>query len=360
MIPLARPEIGEAEVEAVARVLRTGHLVQGAVVAEFERRVAEYVGARHAVAVSSGTAALHVALLAAGVKAGDEVLVPDFTYPATANVVELVGARAVFADIELATFNIDARSAAAAVTPRTRAILPVHLFGQPADMETVSALARERGLLVIEDAACALGAAYRGRKCGVFGDVACFSFHPRKVITTGEGGMLVTSDDAVAERARALRNHGLMPTSGPPFQFPGLNYRLTEFQAAMGLVQLDRLEVFLQRRAALARLYDRALAGIRRLERPRVMEGAHPVWQSYVVLLASGVVRDELRRRLAERGIETTLGTYSVTAQPAYGGVHAFPNSRRAYEQSLCLPLHTRMADDDVEVVARALAELLS
>lgn len=360
MIPLARPDIGQTELEAVARVLRTGQLVQGAIVAEFERRVADRIGARHAVAVSSGTAALHVALLAIGIKAGDEVIVPDFTFPATANAVEFVGARAVFADIEHTTFNLDVASAVAAVTPRTRAILPVHQFGQPADMDAITAFAREHQLLVVEDAACALGAAIRERPCGVWGDVACFSFHPRKVITTGEGGMLVTADDAVAERARALRNHGIVPGDGEPsVRFPGLNYRLTDFQAALGLAQLDRLDAFVARRAELANLYDRLLRDISALARPRVVPGASPVWQSYVVLLPPGVARADVRGRLAERGIETALGTYSVTAQPGYGGTPAFANSRRAYEQSLGLPLHTRMTDDDVDVVARALAEVL-
>ncbi len=232
MIRLAIPEIGETEVDAVAGVLRTGFLVQGEHVRIFEERMADFVGARHAVAVSSGTAALHLALLALGVGPGDEVVVPGFTHPATANVVELVGARAILVDVDLRTFNIDPAAVAEAIGPRTKAIMPVHLFGQPAEMGSLLRLAADRGLSVIEDAACALGSAYRGQRCGTFGTVAAFSFHPRKVITTGEGGILTTNDDGMAAHLRRLRNHGQEIDRGRGrFLEAGLNYRLTDFQA---------------------------------------------------------------------------------------------------------------------------------
>jgi dTDP-4-amino-4,6-dideoxygalactose transaminase len=256
MIPVARPEIGQGEIQAVAEVLESGQLVQGARVMEFEAKVAAYLGTKHAVAVSSGTAALHLALLGLGIGPGDEVLVPDFTFPACANAVELTGAAPVLIDIDLATFNLDVASIRSALTPRTKALMPIHMFGQPADMDPVLAIAREKGLLVVEDAACALGSEYRGRRCGGLADVGCISFHPRKVITTGEGGMLATNNLALAERLRVLRNHGQVLSEGRiRFEQVGFNYRMTEFQGALGVVQMDRLESFIERRIALASLY---------------------------------------------------------------------------------------------------------
>ena len=232
MIRLIIPEIGDEEVQAVSAVLRSGYLVQGKHVEDFEHRVAAFVGVKHAVAVSSGTAALHVALAALDIGPGDDVLVPDFTFPATANVVALLGATPVLVDVDPATFNTTADLLRPAITPRTKAIMPVHLFGQPAEMQPILDLAAEHGLAVVEDAACALGALYHGRPCGSLGQLGCFSFHPRKVITTGEGGMIVTDDDALAERLRLLRNHGMAKHAGrhpfcaarlqlPPDRFPG-------------------------------------------------------------------------------------------------------------------------------------------
>jgi dTDP-4-amino-4,6-dideoxygalactose transaminase len=357
MIRLTIPEIGEAEIQAVTTVLRSGYLVQGEQVREFERLVAEYVGVRHAVAVSSGTAALHLALLALGVGPGDEVIVPDFTFPATASVVELVGAIPVLVDIDLATFNIDVTQILPAITRRTKAIMPVHLFGQPADMEPILHIAQEHGLFVIEDAACALGAEYRGCRCGAMGLVGCFSFHPRKAITTGEGGMVVTNDDSVAERVRQWRNHGIVTIDGHNhFGLAGFNYRMTDFQGALGVVQMGRLEGIIARRMELAELYHQALAGTTVVMRPVAMNGMRHIWQSYVILIEEGAERDGLLRTLRAQGIEATIGTYAVSAQPHYARPSGdFPTSRRAYEQSLCLPLHTQMSAADVETVAEGL-----
>jgi perosamine synthetase len=361
VIRLTIPEIGEEEINAVAEVLRSGYLVQGAHVREFEARVAEYVGVKHAVAASSGTAALHLALLALGIGPGDQVIVPDFTFPATANVVELVGARPVLVDIDLATFNVDAAQIRRAITGYTKAIMPVHLFGQSADMVPILQIAQDNGLFVLEDAACALGAEYQGRKCGTMGRLGCFSFHPRKAITTGEGGMVVTDDDVIAERARALRNHGMITADGcTRFELAGLNYRLTEFQGALGVVQMGRLEEIIARRIELARSYDQALARIDSIVRPTAMAGARHIWQSYVILLREGLARDEVVRSLKEQGVEATLGTYAVSVQPHYAGADsACSNSRLAYEQSVCLPLHTRMSAADVEKVVRCLKKAL-
>ena len=361
MIRLVVPEIGEEEIQAVIAVLRSGHLVQGEYVQEFERLVAEYVGVKHAVAVSSGTAALHLGLLSLGIGPGDEVIVPDFTFPATANVVELVGAKPVLIDIDISTYNLDVNQIRPAITPRTKAILPVHLFGQPADMEPILQIAREYGLLIIEDAACALGAEYRGRKCGAMGNLGCFSFHPRKAITTGEGGMVVTDDDGVAERVRRLRNHGMTKAKeGSNFELAGFNYRMTDFQGALGTVQMRRLEGIIARRMELARQYDKALAGIASVIRPRAMDGVRHIWQSYVILLREGSDRDEVMTTLKENGIETTIGTYSIGAQPHYASNSKFlSSSRHAYKHSLCLPLYPQMLVADIERVSIWLTEII-
>lgn len=362
MIRLAEPEIGEEEIRAAGRVLRSGQLVQGENVRAFERRVAEYVGAAEAVAVSSGTAALQLALIALGVSAGDEVVVPDFTHPATANVVELVGATPVLVDIDLPTFNVDPAAVEAALTPRTRAVVPVHLFGQSADMSPILDLCRRRGVPVVEDAACALGAEYRGRRCGALGEVGCFSFHPRKVITTGEGGMLTTDDRALAERLRSLRSHGAVVVDGRTrFERAGFNYRLTDLQGAIGVAQMDRLETLLARRRMLAAAYDRALVAVAGVACPRALEGTRPTWQSYVVLLPPGSDRDAVQAQLRAEGIETALGTYSVSAQPHHAVPRRdLPSSRSAFERTLALPLHPRLSEADVEHVAARLARALS
>ena len=361
MIRLVIPEIGDEEIAAVAKVLRSGYLVQGQHVAEFERSVAEYVGVRHAVAVSSGTAALHLALAALEIGPGDEVIVPDFTFPATANVVALLGATPVLVDVDPTTFNVRTDHLAAAITPRTRALLPVHLFGQPADMQPILDLAAAHDLPVIEDAACALGATYHGRACGSLGRLACFSFHPRKAITTGEGGMIVTDDDALAERLRLLRNHGMAPAAhGMSFSLPGYNYRLTEMQGALGAVQMTRLESIIAQRTRLAELYQAALAAEPRILRPVVIPDVRHIWQSYVVLLDAGVDRAAVMARLRADGIESTIGTYAVSTQPAYAAQGAVcPGAVEAYRRGLCLPLHSRMDAADVELVVDSLLRAL-
>lgn len=362
MIRLADPDLREEDIAAVAEVLRSGFLVQGKRVAEFERRMAAYLGCRQAIAVSSGTAALHLAVLALDIGPGDEVLVPDFTWPATANVVELTGARAVAIDIDLATYNIDiAQVVERTATVRTKAIIPVHLFGLPADMEPLLDCARTNGWRVVEDAACAIGAEYRGRKCGTLGDVACFSFHPRKILTTGEGGMLTTDDDALADRLRSLRNHGVVQAAaGARFEHAGLNYRLTDFQAALGVSQLERLPAALAQRRRLVDVYQQELSRCPRLARPSCPADRVHVWQAYVVLLDEAVDRAAVQSKLRAAGIETTIGTYTLSAQPYYRDrVSPGPAAQQAFRQCLCLPLHTRLSEDDVRRVARQLTQVL-
>jgi dTDP-4-amino-4,6-dideoxygalactose transaminase len=361
MIRLVEPEMGEEEFQAVRQVLATGYLVQGQNVRRFEDMVRAYLGLDHVVAVSSGTAALHLAVLALGLGPGDEVIVPDFTFPATANVVALAGACPVLADISLDTFNLDPGPVEALITPRTRAIMPVHLFGLPAPVEEIQALAERHGLGLIEDAACALGAGRGGQKCGTFGLLGCFSLHPRKAITTGEGGLIATRDAGLAGRLRSLRNHGLVAgPEGAQFEAAGLNYRMTDFQGAMGAVQMGKLEQVIDQRRALAAAYDAALAAIPWLARPGSPAGSRHVYQSYVVLLEEGLDRARIMASLREQGVECTIGTYACHAQPFYQQRYGYrpgdlPNAYQAFQRTLTLPLHGRMAPGDVEHVAAAL-----
>ena len=370
-IPITRPLFDEREAQGVAAVLESGWVSQGARVEEFEAVFARYVGARHAVATSSCTSALHMALVAIGIGEGDEVLVPAFTFVATANAVEYCRARPVFVDIDLDTFNLDPADLEARITPRTRAIIPVHLFGLAASMTAVLELAQRHGLRVIEDAACAVGTLYRGRHVGAFGAAGCFSFHPRKVITTGEGGMLVTDDASLADRARSLRNHAAAVsdlerhaangTRLPSFREIGFNYRMTDLQAAIGLAQMDKLDGILGRRRDLAACYDAALQPLGWLGVPRTPPGDRHSFQSYVALVSSDapVDRDQLAAALEAQGIATRQGTHAVHALDCYRSRYGlrpedFPNAWEADRRSLALPLYPQMTRDEQSAVVQA------
>ena len=362
MIRLADPRFGDAEIQAATRVLRSGYLVQGPQVQRFEALVAQAAETRHAVAVSSGTAALHLALLALDVGPGDEVIVPDFSFPATANSVEITGARAVLADVDSDTFNVTADTVARAITPRTKVIMPVHAFGLPVDMDALSTLATSHGIKVVEDAACALGARWRSRACGSFGVMAAFSFHPRKIVTTGEGGAVTTDDAALADRLRTLRNHGQASRDGTTeFVAAGFNYRLTEFQGAIGVVQMARLREALRHRADVAAQYTRELSGLSGVRLPTVPSGAEPAWQSYVLRVPADV-RNALRARLFARGVETSIGTWSASTQPRYRGYSnpLPPRSLEVFEATLALPLHEGIGPAEVSEVTQAVAVSLA
>ena len=371
MIRLTIPSIEEDDLAAVAGVLASGFLVQGKHVAAFEQAVADYVGARHAVAVSSGTAALHLSLLALGVRPGDLVAVAAYSFTATANVIELCGARPVFVDIQPETFNMDPARLAEALERRAagrlKAILPVHTFGQMADMAAILALAEERGVPIVEDAACALGAAWQGRQAGSWGRMGCFSFHPRKAITTGEGGMIVTHDAKLAARLRALRNHGLDPEApSPDFILPGLNYRMTDFQGALGVAQMAKLDRIIAARRRLAARYDELLRGTP-VQPPAVAPGSQPVYQSYVVLLPKEAAarRADLIAALKARGIETAIGTWHMPLLTYYRQTYGyregdFPVADDVFARSLTLPLHERLEEREQEQVVQSLLALLS
>jgi perosamine synthetase len=346
VIRLARPDVGAEEAAAVAEVLESGQLTMGSKVAELEAELARACGVRHAVAVSSGTAALHLAVLALGLGEGDEVLVPAYTFPATANVVALSGARPVLVDVDPETFNLDPESVASAVTPRMRAVLAVHLFGRPLDWEALEQAVPD-GAVLVEDAAGALGARRGGRPCGSLGRLGCLSFHPRKIVTTGEGGAVTTDDDALADAIRRLRHHGI--ESDGPFEIraPGLNYRLSDILCAVGIPQVRRLDELLAARRRVAEAYEQLLAGV--VATPSADAGDTHGWQAYVVRLDR---RDEALAALRAERIEAQIGTYALHLLGAYRDQGEFPGARDAYERALALPFHSRLTDGDLDRVA--------
>jgi dTDP-4-amino-4,6-dideoxygalactose transaminase len=357
VVPLARPFTTEEELQEVHRVLQSGHLSQGAKVVEFERMVAAQTGARHAFATSSCTTALHISLVVLGIGEGDEILVPDFTFPATANVVVQQGAVPVLVDVQLDTYNIDPEDLARHLSPRTKAILPVHLFGLSADMGPVLAFAAEQGLAVVEDAACALGATYHGRPCGSMADLGCFSFHPRKIVTTGEGGMVVTDRDDLAEKLQLLRSHGGVRRNDRfTFEEAGFNYRLSDVQAAIGTAQMRRLQDMVERRRRLAFRLSEELAGVVGITVPGEPAWGGHVYQAFVALVDPDVDRDAVIAGLRRRGIEATIGTYALHAQPFFRRRYGYRvgqvgRSHSAFLRSIALPLYPHMQDAELEAV---------
>ena len=351
-VRLAFPDLGEEELAEVAAVLESGQLTMGPKVAELEEGLARACGVEHAVAVSSGTAALHLAALALVIGPGDEVIVPAYTFPATANVIALCGARPVLVDVEPQTMNVDPDAVYEAVTPRTKAVMAVHLFGRPLDWDALqSAVPPEVALL--EDAAGALGARWRGMPCGGLGLLGCLSFHPRKIVTTGEGGAVTTSNAEIADSIRRLRHHGIEPHGDFEILEPGTNYRLSDILCAVGLPQLRRLEELLGRREELAAAYTERLAGV--VETPSAAEGDRHGWQAYVVQLDR---RDEVLAGLRGAGIEAQIGTYALHRLRAYADQGPFPGADRCYERALALPFHARLSESDLDRVSEVLTSL--
>jgi dTDP-4-amino-4,6-dideoxygalactose transaminase len=371
MIRLTIPSIEEDDLAAMREALASGFLVQGARVRAFEARVAELAGTKHAVAVSSGTAALHLALLALDTRPSDLVVTTAYSWISTANAAEFCGAQPVFVDIRRDTFNMDpdalravlARLGANSETlRRVKAILPIHAFGQMADMPEILESARDYGIPVVEDAACALGATLDQKQAGAWGEIGTFSFHPRKAVTTGEGGLVVTGNDRLAWKLRALRNHGQDPDSQTPdFVMPGYNYRMTEFQAALGMTQLCKLTRILARRKEAAARYGNLLAGTA-VTSPAVGRGSTPVYQSYVCLLPAEAARrrSEIIARLRERGIETSIGTWHVPMTTYFRTRYSFqtgdfPATDEVFVRALTLPLYEQLTLEEQEFVVQAL-----
>lgn len=366
VVRLAQPFVGDEGRKLIENVLRTGYLVQGEQVARFEREMEKFLGSGRVAAVSSGTAALHIALMAVGVKAGTAVLVPAFTFPSTANVVELLGAEVRFVDVDESTFNLSARSMHEHYDDRCSAVIPVHLFGVPADMEPVLTFAREKHLSVVEDAACALGARLGEAMCGTIGDAGCFSFHPRKILTTGEGGCVVSDSDDVIASVRELRDHGLVGGNGVrDVLTPGLNYRMSELHASLGLDGMRRLSEEISLRNSIASMYREKLADREDIRFQEMPAGAERVCQAFVVLLTGKKERSEVISGLRESGVEATIGTYGVHLLSYYHrkygyGASELPGASLLAEKAITLPLHAGMNESDVEFVVDRLDRILT
>ncbi len=379
-VPIARTSLTEAEIQSVLGPLRSGWLVQGPSVREFEEKWSAFTGARHSIAVTSCTTALHLSLAALGLQPGDEVIVPAFTWIATANVVEHLGGKVVFCDIDLNTFNIDVEQIRQLVCARTRAIIPVHLFGLAAPMREINEIAGKHGLWVVEDAACGFGSRYHGAHAGTMSDAGCFSFHPRKAITTGEGGMITTHDDTLAEKLRRLRDHGAATTDlqrhlgARPYLLAdhpdaGYNQRMTDFQAALGAAQMDRADDIVRERQRLARIYDEAFAGLNWLQTPAHREGLEHGYQSYPCLFQPEPVRPESVVRINQQRNEwmDQLQNSGVSTRPATHAVHMlgyyrekyglkatdYPNAYAANHCSISLPLFQGMSEAEQSFVIR-------
>ncbi|MBX2955245.1 MAG: DegT/DnrJ/EryC1/StrS family aminotransferase [Cyclobacteriaceae bacterium] len=371
-IPISLPVTGEEEWLAVREPLMSGWLTSGPKVREFEQLFAERHHVKHAIAVTSATTALHLALVALDVKPGDEVIVPAFTWVSTANVVLYCGATVVFVDIDPATFNISIDDLKKKISNRTKAIIPVHLFGLCADMDRIKEMAH--GIPLIEDAACAAGAAYKGKPAGSLGDIGCFSFHPRKSVTTGEGGMVTTNNDQLAEKISMLRNHGASvseeqrhhgprPYILPDFNLMGFNYRMTDLQGAVGVVQLKKIDQFIDERSTWASFYSHQLKDIEWLKTPEFSTDFKHGWQSYVTLIdetKSPFSRNMIMEKLQARGISTRPGTHAVHMlnfyQQKFGlSPDDFPGAKTANNCSMAIPLHNRMVADDYHFVVEVL-----
>jgi perosamine synthetase len=360
-VAVSAPHLGGNELKYVDDCLVNGWISsQGQYVQLFEEAFARYHGGGEAVSTTSGTSALHLVLAALGVGPGDEVIVPDLTFGASANAVLQCGAKPVFVDVDRHSWTLDVDAAAMAITPRTRAIMPVHLYGHPCDMNAIAELAKSRNLHVVEDCAEALGATFQGRPVGSFGVAGCFSFFANKLITTGEGGMVLTADAALAARMRMLRSHGMDPKRRYWHLAPGFNYRMTNVQAAIGLAQLEQIDRFLARRRAIAAAYEAGLSALPGLELPRAQGNVETVCWLYTVLVDAeecGLSRDALMARLLEAGIETRTVFPPLHGQPAYlsGPAGSYPVSEAIAGRGLSLPTSNAM---DVEDVQRIVAEV--
>jgi len=363
MLRLAEPRFGEEDLALVSEVLASGHVAQGPRVEEFEQTVADYCGVGYAVATTSATTALHATLVALDIGPGDEVLVADFTYPATGNVVLQQDAKLRLLDIDPATYTVDPAGLEMALTPQTKLVITVDVFGLPADYARIEQLLAERGIPLLADAACSLGASEGGRRCGSIGAAACFSFHGRKVLTTGEGGMVLTDNEELARRLRRVRNHG-SERDGWRSRFveAGFNYRMSDIHAAIGLAQWRRLEELLAARQRLAETMTRLLAKVDGIVSPHVPVNRTHAFQAYVARLDPSIDRDAVVELLRGRGVEATLGTYAMHAEPTFVAACGtrpgdLPNSYAAMRETLALPMHPGLDERDAEHVAEAVAD---
>ena len=373
-IPVAKPFLGKEEAQLAYDTILTNWVTQGPRVAEFEEKFASYVGSKYAVAVSNCTTALHLAMIVAGVGEGDEVICPSMSYIATANCIKYVNAKPVFAEVNPVTYNIDAADVVKKITSKTKAILIVHQIGMPADIDAFRAICDEHNLILIEDAACAAGSSYKGKKIGSHSDLVCFSFHPRKVITTGDGGMVTTSNEAYYNRIKLLRQHGMSVNDRVRHLSDkviiedhlevGFNYRMTDIQAAVGIKQLERLDGLIEERRKIAHRYQKELADLSMIRLPEEPEGFFTSYQSFSIYLkpACSLGRNDVMQKMLDAGISTRRGVMTSHRESAYAeeckGL-SLPMSEDASDRSIVLPLYVPMSDEEVTYVIKHLRRIL-
>jgi perosamine synthetase len=374
MIPVAKPYLTKEEAQAAYDTILSGWITQGPRVAELEEKFAAYIGSKYAIALSNCTTALHLAMIVAGIKEGDEVICPSMSYIATANCIMYVGAKPVFAEINPETFNIDVTHAESLITKKTKAILIVHQIGLPADIDAFKKLCAKYNLQLIEDAACAVGSAYKGKKIGSHSDLVCFSFHPRKVISTGDGGMITTSNEKYYERLKLLRQHGMSISdrvrhSSDKVIFEdhvevGYNYRMTDIQASVGIKQLEKLDWLISERKKIAAMYLRELRDIDCIRLPVEPEGYSTNWQSFVIYLKSNcsISRNDLMQKMLDKGIATRRGVMTSHRETAYKDFAKglkLPVSEDAADRSMVLPLYVPMPVEETKEVISQLKSFL-
>lgn len=364
-IPLIKPYIPEDALSRIEDVLKSGYLTEGPVTKEFESLCKDYIGVKHAFAVSNCTVGLEAALRAVGVGPGDEVIVPDYTYPATASVVHLVGATPVLVDVDPRSMLIDLEKASTALTPRTKAIMPVSLFGNPLDYDQLKKFKEKHDLIVIEDAACSIGAKYKETMVGAWADISVFSMHPRKFITTGEGGLITTNNPEYAAFIDAYKHFGIQKSAEREqmvFGMMGTNYKLCNIQAALGVSQMNMIEELLQRRLDVARRYDDLLQDMDGVTLPSVVPGARHSYQTYCLLVEN---RDKIMKSMRSQGIEAQIGTYSLHTHPAFQNdahcrIHGeLTGSTEAFMKALALPLFHDMTEAELQRVCQVVKSLL-
>jgi len=363
-IPITEPEIGETELKNVIEAVKSGWVSsKGPFIEKFEENFSKYVGLKHGVATSNGTTALHLALAALEIKQGDEVIVPTFTFASVANVVIYTGAKPVFADSHPKYWCIDPTKLKEKITKKTRAIILVHLYGHPCDIDPIMKITKDHNLHVIEDCAEAHGAEYKGRKVGTFGDIACFSFYGNKVITTGEGGMCLTGNEELAEKIRVFRDHGMDTKKKYWHQVIGFNYRMTNLQAALGVAQLEKIDNFIERKRENAKTYNSFLKNVQGVTLPPEMPWAKNVYWLYSILIEAkkyGMNRDELIKKLAEKGIETRQFFYPMHIMPPYkkyATSNHFPIAEKLAKNGINLPSSVKLNEEEIEEIAQLIGD---
>jgi dTDP-4-amino-4,6-dideoxygalactose transaminase len=367
-VPLSKPFFDNDETSEIKDVMDSGWVAQGPKVKEFEDNIANYLGVGYAVALSNCTAGLHLANLSMGIKPGDEVLVSDYTFPATGHSVLYCGAKPIFVDIDPKTYNIDPEKIEEKITEKTKAIIPVHTFGQSAEMDIILKIANTHHLPVIEDAACALGAMYQEKFSGTLGDVGCFSFHARKGITTGEGGMIVTNNKQIAEKIRFLSVFGMKTAwerenlsefTIPEFHETGYNYKMSDITAAVGVAQLRKLQKIIDRKRALALYWNEQLESIEEIEKPFVAPNSNHIYQSYVCLVDKRIKRNSLILELLRAGVQTQIGTYASHIQPVYQSKDVCPCSLDIFNRSIALPMFYSLDESTIDHIIRKLKRII-